>query len=155
MRVLWRISNYSDLFGLGGERGDARWHTARPGRRIVYLAENAATALIEALANLKGNPQLFPETYQLLKIEAPNAVVPLPGPPLSPHWAESLPETQSLGNEWLESGRSALLAVPSVPAPESTNYLLNPLHRDAARLRIASVRRIAYDKRLFHLIDTK
>src|ERR1700753_139633 len=32
---------------------------------------------------------------------------------------------------WLPGAESALLAVPSVPSPESVNYPFNPLHLDA------------------------
>ena len=68
MRLLWRISNHCDLQGMGGEKSDGRWHTAKRGKRIVYLSDHPAVALIEVLANLKGNPRLFPDSYQLMKI---------------------------------------------------------------------------------------
>jgi RES domain-containing protein len=68
MRLLWRISNHCDLQGMGGEKSDGRWHTAKRGKRIVYLSDYPALALIEVLANLKGNPKLFPDSYQLMKI---------------------------------------------------------------------------------------
>lgn len=149
--ILWRISNHRDLTGLGGELGDGRWHTAERGRRIVYLSENPATALLETLANLKGNPALFSESYQLLKIEVPPSVSLLSCPTLGPHWQSALAATQAIGNQWLSARQSALLAVPSAPAPESTNYLLHPLHPDAASVRIVTAQRISFDKRLFHI----
>jgi hypothetical protein len=34
----------------------------------VYLSEHPALALIEVLANPKGDPKLFPDTYQLMKV---------------------------------------------------------------------------------------
>ena len=60
---LWRISNCCDLEGIGGEKADGRWHTAARGKRILYLSEHPAIALIEVLANLHTNPNLIPETY--------------------------------------------------------------------------------------------
>ncbi len=144
MRVLWRISNRSELEGLGGERADGRWHTAARGKRIVYLSEHPALALLEVLANLKGNPELFPDAYQLLKIAVADAV--------SAAWhSAGSTDTQSAGDSWLADGTSALLAVPSFPAPESTNYLLNPLHPDASGVTIEWRKWLSYDKRLFHL----
>jgi RES domain-containing protein len=74
MRSLWRISNDCDLEGLGGERADGRWHTAARDKSIVYFSENPALALIEVLANLKGNPKLFPDAYQLMKVKAADIV---------------------------------------------------------------------------------
>ena len=73
LMFLWRISNHSNLEGLGAERSDGRWHTAAPGKRIVYLAEHPAVAFIENLANLNGDPSFFPEHFQLLKIAVPKA----------------------------------------------------------------------------------
>jgi RES domain-containing protein len=150
-RVLWRISNHGDLAGLGGEKASGRWHTAARGKRIVYLSEHPALALIEALANLKGDPQLFPETYQLIRINVADGVSKEPLSILSNNWREDLVETRSAGDSWLSEGRSALLAVPSGPSPESLNYLFNPLHTDARGLATDWHKRIGYDRRLFHL----
>jgi RES domain-containing protein len=153
MKLLWRISNHCDLEGLGGERADGRWHTAIRGKRIIYFSENPALALIEVLANLKGNTKLFPDAYQLMKVNAADhvstdALAPeiLPG-----GWREDLILTKSYGDAWLKRRDSVLLAVPSVPSPESTNYLLNPLHTDAKGLAIEWCKWVQYDKRLFHI----
>jgi RES domain-containing protein len=152
---LWRISRHEDLDGLGGERADGRWHSAAKGKRIVYLSEHPALALIEVLANLKGNPKLFPDTYRLLKIAVPASIwsAATEPPPLPTGWRENLDDTRTVGNEWLASRTSALLRVPSAPAPESSNYLLNPLHQDARSLVVDWSRWVDYDKRLFHLRD--
>lgn len=156
--ALWRISNHRDLDGLGGERTDGRWHTAARGKRIVYLSEHPAVALVETLANLRGDARLFPDHFQLMKmagagglaIQQPSSECGLP-----PSETPSLVVTQAFGNAWLASRASALLRVPSVPSPESWNYLLNPQHPHAAFLRMEWVKNIAYDRRLFHLSSTE
>lgn len=153
MKTLWRISNHDDLRGIGGERTNGRWHTAAPGKRIIYLSEHPALALIEVLANLKGNPLLFPDYYQLLRVDVPVDVAQieeLEGSSFPIDWKENLQITQAIGDLWLDSGRSALLGVPSAPAPESRNYLLNPKHPDAKNALVVWSRRVAYDQRLFH-----
>ena len=152
-RALWRISNHGDLAGLGGEKTSGRWHTAARGKRIVYLSEHPALALIESLATLKGNPKLFPGTYQLLRISVADSLSREVLDPniLSNKWREEIHETRLIGNNWLANSRSALLAVPSGPSPESLNYLFNPLHADSRGLTIDWQKRIAYDLRLFHL----
>jgi hypothetical protein len=61
MRLPWRISNHCGLRGMGGEKSDGWWHTAERGKRIVYLSDYLAVALIEVLVNLKENPKLFPD----------------------------------------------------------------------------------------------
>lgn len=139
--------------GLGGEKSDGRWHTAARGKRIVYLAEHPAVALIETLVNLEGNPELFPDTFQLIRAEAPDnlTIGTLKPKALPSGWQNNLSVSQRLGDEWLGNGRSALLEVPSVPSPESVNYLFNPLHRDAALVKIDWCKKMKYDRRLFQI----
>jgi RES domain-containing protein len=148
---LWRISNRCDLEGWGGERADGRWHTAERGKRIVYLAEHPAVALLEVLANLKGDPRLFPSKYQLIKIAVPDQVSRDRAMLAAEPSQSNLLQTQAAGNAWLASQSTALLAVPSLPSPESTNYLLNPQHPDAQKLTMEWCRWLQYDKRLFHV----
>ena len=156
MTSLWRISNHCDLSGLGGEKSDGRWHTAGRGKRIVYLSEHPAVALLETLANLKANPAVFPDRYQLLQVTVEQRVLDaarlITGKSgyvidrLAP-----LSVTQKEGDNWLKLGDSVLLAVPSFPSPYSANYLFNPRHPDASGLKIEACRWIEYDKRLFHV----
>ncbi len=152
---LWRISNRCDLEGIGGEKADGRWHTAARGKRIVYLSEHPAVALVEVLANLHTNPKLLPETHQLIKVIVPQGLLKevLASDRLSEGWRENVRETRAMGDEWLAMNFSALLVVPSAPSPESSNCLLNPLHRDAKKVEIAWCRWIKYDRRLFRVAD--
>ena len=156
MKTLWRISNHCDLAGLGGEKSDGRWHTAAPGRRIVYLSEHPAVALLEVLANLKGNPALFPEKYQLIEVhvedEVYSAMIALHGDKGNAFDLEApIEASRRAGDDWLRSKTSALASAPSLPSPRSMNLLLNPLHPDAKKVIIAECSWIKYDKRLFHL----
>ncbi len=144
--TLWRISNHKDLSGLGGERSDGRWHTASRGKRIVYLSEHPAVALVETLANLRGDPALFPERFQLLKVLVRDGVSARALQESARN--ESFAETQARGDEWLAGSESALLRVPSIPAPESWNYLFNPSHGEAGGVVVEWAHSIAYDRRL-------
>ena len=146
---LWRISNHADLLGTGGMIASARWHTA--GKPVVYLAENPASALLEVLVHLELDAEHVPATYQLLKIEAgPDLAhdeVSLAS--LSPDWQSSEAETQSKGDAWLRSRTTALLRVPSAIVPETWNWMLNPRHPDAGRVKIQNTAKHSYDLRLF------
>jgi RES domain-containing protein len=151
--VLWRISNFASLSGIGAEFAGGRWHTPAPGKRIVYLSEHPAVALIEDLVNLRGNPRFFQRHFQLLKVAVSDAV---PATELTPSQLGRIDpddpaSTRTIGDAWLAARTSALLRVPSIPSPESWNYLLNPLHPDASTLTVEWARHIAYDKRLFRL----
>jgi len=151
--VLWRISKFGSLTGLGAELSSGRWHTVADGKRIVYLAEHPAVALLENLANLGAPPEILPDTFQLLRITGPDAtsVDELTVTQLTSIQSDELTFTQSIGDAWLRSQSSALLRVPSIPSPESWNYLLNPLHSGASQLRVEWAKHITYDRRLFHL----
>lgn len=47
----------------------------------------------------------------------------------------------AFGTDWIRSGSSALLIVPSVIVPEECNVLVNPLHPDSAGISAVKVRR--------------
>ncbi len=68
----WRISNYADLSGEGGRLAAGRWN--RLGRRIVYLAEHPALALLETLVHLEIDAEDMPNRFRLLSIDAPDGI---------------------------------------------------------------------------------
>ena len=149
---LWRISNYADLGGEGGRRRSARWNSG--GQGVVYLSEHPALALLENLAHLEAGPDEIPDTYQLIEVEVPDSVAAEAFDiddltKRNADWRTDLAFTRGLGDGWLKGGRTALLRVPSVVLPRSTNALLNPAHVDAKRARIVRTTRPAYDRRLF------
>jgi len=151
--VLWRISNFASLSGTGAEFESGRWHTASAGKRMVYLSEHPAVALIENLVSLDSDPRFFQRRFQLLKVSSPDGIraEQLASKQLAAIDPQDLASTQAIGDAWLAARSSALLRVPSIPSPESRNDLLNPLHPDASALKLDWVKRIAYDKRLFQL----
>lgn len=147
--LLWRISNHADLTGAGGIIAPARWHSA--GRPVVYLAETPAGALLEVLVHLEVDEAHRPATYQLLKVEAEDGIISdrIDLATLPSTWATNDAATQAHGDAWLRAGGAALLCVPSAIVPETSNWLLNPRHPDAPRVRIVQIRKDPYDPRLF------
>lgn len=149
--VLWRISNYADLSGVGGVLHPGRWH--HRGRPIVYLAENPAAALLEVLVHVQvSHPGELPQHYQLMEIALPDdvssedAVLPAGG-----DWRADVEATRNCGDDWLTPGRSLLLRVPSAVVGRSFNRLFNPLHPQAMLATVVSVARYPFDDRLLHL----
>jgi RES domain-containing protein len=69
---------------------------------------------------------------------------------LPPNWSSPIPskKTQDLGTDWVRSGATAVLSVPSVIIPSERNYLLNPAHPDFARIRFFPPRSFRFDRRL-------
>jgi RES domain-containing protein len=147
---LWRISNYADLSGLGGMRASGRWHTR--GRRVVYLADHPASALLEMLVRM--DLDLIPPTYTLLKINVPDAVedeyIDIDGLPAD--WRGQFAATRRLGDEWLDRNETALLQVPSAIVPHAWNVLLSPAHANAAYARVTEVIHAPFDPRLLRTV---
>lgn len=130
--------------GKGAAAHGGRWNPA--GIEVIYAAGSLALAMLERLvqrSNLAGT----------LLVEA---VVPddiaiedlMPSPPLG--WRElGSPAAMAAGGEWLASRRATLLRVPSALVPREANYLINPLHPDAARILPSSPEPLEWDPRLF------
>ena len=138
----WLDSAFS---GEGARLAGGRWNAK--GVRMVYLASSLSLAALELLAHIDYERALnefkaisvdFDESL-LLSVEAAS---------LPANWGENLASTQALGNAWVERQASALLAVPSRIVPVERNYLLNPAHPDADRIRPGEPRPFRYDPRV-------
>jgi RES domain-containing protein len=150
MTTLWRISGYPDLSGEGGLGASGRWHTE--GRLVVYLAENPAGALLERIVHMTDMVEdaNLPRFYQLLKITVSDELAIKPLNALAPaDWKERFEFTRAIGDTWLASLETSLARVPSVLAPHTWNYLLNPVHPDAKHVEVSEVIREQFDNRLF------
>ncbi|MBR0841796.1 RES family NAD+ phosphorylase [Bradyrhizobium liaoningense] len=151
MRI-WRISNFDDLSGVGGLKADGRWHDR--GRHAVYAADHPASALLEVMVHLEIDLEDLPTSYQLLGIDVPDDLavetVNLSDiENISPDWADDPRVTRDLLRPWFTDARTAIVSVPSVIVPFAQNYMVNPRHKDAARIRVWHVARYPHDMRLF------
>jgi RES domain-containing protein len=143
--TLWRISKSRSLSGEGGLIASGRWHTK--GCRVVYCAENPATALVEVLTHFEIDPEDQPVGLRWLEIEVPD-LLSIETARIRGDWRQNLARTRAVGDEWLLSGRSVLLRVPSVLAPRTWNVLINPQHHDATAIKLVRSHRHALDPRL-------
>ena len=142
---LWRISNYSDLSGIGGLRAAGRWHSQ--GRRIVYLADHPSSSLLEMLVHM--DRDLIPATYQLLRVTVSDDIaIETVDAELPTDWRSQTMVSRRIGDRWLDRSTSALLRVPSAISERGSNYLLNPAHPDAARIAVAEIIKAPFDSRL-------
>lgn len=146
MTTLWRVSRHRDLKGAGGLRAPGRWHER--GLPIVYLAESPAGALLEACVHTSAND--VPPRYTLLTLQIGSRVstTQLNVKTLPDDWVRRQDATREIGSAWLRHGRSALFRVPSALVPATFNVLLNPLHPDAAHVRIQSAVDYPFDPRI-------
>jgi RES domain-containing protein len=116
----------------------------------VYCAPNPATALLEVLVHAEIDVEDIPVTFRYLEIEAPDSVLveTIDSNALGVAWQVDLETTRRAGDDWLRSGRTALLRVPSVIVPKTCNILINPEHPESAQIRIVRVHAQGIDGRL-------
>lgn len=107
--ILWRISNYPNLNGVGGLYVSGRWHTKH--HPIVYCTLNPSTALLEILVHIGIDVEDRPDRFQLLKIEEPDTLsrerIEANGLPAD--WATDITVSESVGDRWLSEDCSLLL----------------------------------------------
>lgn len=115
--------------GEGARLYGGRWNSK--GKACVYLASSVSLAMLEVMVHLE-DYQLLDE-YSLLEVAFDEeALMRLPYDRLPDDWlVEPAPaSTAAIGDSWLDSQSSLVLAVPSVVVPRETNYLVNPEHTD-------------------------
>ena len=121
-----------------------RWNSvARP---VIYLADSLALAQLEKRVHTPMRP---PRDLVAVEAIVPAAAVASAEGVVLPDdwgadnvdWSVGSAASQCIGDDWLARGTSLLLRVPSVVVPVGWNYLLNPAHPEARRVR---TRRIEY-----------
>jgi RES domain-containing protein len=134
--------------GSGAALEGARWNS--PGRLLIYASEHYATAILEKLVHA-GRTQL-PGAHHAAAIEIPDDL-PIEefDPGTAPGWdADESAVAQSYGDAWHSSARTAVLVVPSLPGqPVERNFIINPAHPEAARIRVMPSFNVVWDGRLF------
>jgi len=146
--LAWALRPKLD-FKDGSCDSSARWHSA--GRRVLYLADSPAGALLEARVHLVAHPLRLPRSYLLHEVlvpaTAPRAVLPVDS--LPPRWKKRQRWSRAVGDEWQQRGSTAILRVPSAVVEGAWNFVLNLEHTGLARLRVRSCDPHRFDPRLF------
>jgi len=147
----WRIvrAEYADdIFGgEGARRFGGRWN--KVGHRVAYTASSVSLATLELLVTTP-RAQLL-SAFVITSCTFPEVLVDdVDETQLPPNWRDypTPPELQKLGTEWLLSGSSAVLSVPSAVTPEERNYLINPEHEHFRSVDVGPFRAFQLDLRL-------
>src|SRR6266850_2435281 len=129
----WRICRRHYAAEAAGGEGarlyGGRWNSR--GVRVVYASTSLALAAIETFVNLE--PNLRPADLVFIEGEIPSAlrVTKLAVETLPSGWHETRDESlHRFGNDWIRSGVTAALLVPSAAIRGEWNILLNPAHPD-------------------------
>lgn len=135
--------------GLGSTRDSGRWHTA--GRlQMVYSGSSRALCQLEkrvhangfALKNQGVMRLTLPEDAVLMDVATD---IGLPN-----DWSSDVMATRAIGDQWLASGISLGLWVPSAVEPSEMNLLINPQVRAFDAIGIVIERYpFKFDERLF------
>jgi RES domain-containing protein len=59
------------------------------------------------------------------------------------------PEFTRFGDQFVSAGKSCVLFVPSVLAPNENNCLINPAHAEFSRIVVRDLEPLTYDTRMF------
>jgi len=146
--IVWRFSQHEALDGRGGLLASARWHSR--GKEILYCAPNPATAVLEVLVHSQVREPAALQRHLIIKIDIPEDIehLDVDESQLPPDWSRQVTVTRTWGDRWLRERQYAVLRVRCVLAPETYNFLINPLHPNAAHIRPIAIFPYSIDSRL-------
>lgn len=146
--LVYRITKVQYADRLVASGGAARWNNR--GQYVIYTAATRALACLENVVHRSGEG--LSESFRVMVIEIPDSM------PIDHINIESLPDDwfnfyqydscQRIGAEWLRSGRSAVLRVPSAIITNEYNYLLNPAHSFFGQIRLLRTEPFLFDPRI-------
>jgi len=144
---LWQLTEDELFDGAGGLARPGRWHTKA---RVLYCAETAAGALLEARVHLYAHPRRLPSGYRLARFalrEIP--VESVSERELPEHWWVHKRTTRHIGDEWLKRGETAALRVPSAIVEHTCNVVLSLDHPALVGMPLPDLIPHRFDARLF------
>jgi RES domain-containing protein len=148
--IAFRIGdNRFPLLDGGGAFGiPGRWH--KPGRSIIYAGLGFTVAMLEKLTRIRTGWMPARQHFAEIFIPGPVEIEEI-GPTDVPEWSRpDRAASQAYGNAWYDSGRTAVLIVPSVPAMGlERNVLINQTHPQFRHVTHAEPRPVIWDARLF------
>ena len=151
---VWRISKerYRDaaFSGEGARLYAGRWNPA--GVRMVYTSTSLALAAVELFVHL--DPSEAPDDLVSISASVPGEVSleTIDPESLPANWrAMEHPGLREFGAEWVRSGRSCALKVPSVAVEGEWNVLLNPSHGEFAKITLHASKPFHFDERMFQV----
>jgi RES domain-containing protein len=147
--ILYRFSNKNygvDVTGEGARLNGGRWNSK--GIPVVYTSSTISLSLLELVIHSASFDEI--RSNLLLKISLPdNSVTSLADLKIKEDWQGDPGYSRFIGDSFLRSKKSLLLKVPSAIIPEEYNVLINPLHPDIKKVKVADASLFQFDTRLF------
>lgn len=150
--IAWRLISHrhqhESLTGKGAKLYGGRWN--QPGVAAVYCCETLSLALLEWAVH--ADLDIAPESIVAHQLYWPDSlpVEQWDVEQLPANWAQ-LPapaSTQTKGSQWLRSGRTVALRVPSAVVDIEHCWVLNPEHEDFRQVVVQATRVQTVDRRL-------
>lgn len=137
------------LKGIGAARTDGfRWNSLNT--YLVYTSASRALATLEISVHLDLSEDLPIDRYYVT-VDIPDTVeiVELHSNDLPEDWDAKPPilETQFIGDDFVDANEACVLKVPSSIVQAEFNYLINPNHPDASKIRVMSQKPVKFDER--------
>lgn len=141
-----------DLSGEGAKLYGGRWNSKD--NAMLYTAYSPSLAMLEFVCNA-GNLARTKQTALLtLQLTAKVKTEILTVNDLPTDW-QKVPSPDALkriGDNWLKSGSTLMLKVPSAIIPFEHNCLINPMHKDFSKLIIEDIVALDIDNRILKLV---
>ena len=148
----WRICRrryaHAAAAGEGIRLYGGRWNSR--GVRVVYASTSLALAAVETFVNLE--PNLRPGDLVSIEGDIPDhlGIDRLDPDCLPGAWRETRDESLwRFGDEWIRTGHTVALFVPSAAIRGEWNILLNPLHPAFPEVRFRNAAPFEFDVRMF------
>ncbi|HLA95714.1 MAG TPA: RES family NAD+ phosphorylase [Pyrinomonadaceae bacterium] len=137
------------LSGKGAAIKGARWNSI--GVELIYTASNRSLAMAEVAVHL--TLATIPGDYVMVTINLPDGVSiqKLIESDLPDNW-KNFPHpvsTQAVGDRFVAENKYSVLQIPSVVTRGDHNLLINPHHPDFAKIKVSSIEKFPFDKRIF------
>jgi RES domain-containing protein len=148
-RLCRRVHGTTAFSGEGARRASGRWN--HRGTSVAYATSTLSLAVLELFVHV--DPDDAPDDLVAIEAHLPDDVVTetIDVASLPADW-RAIPGPDALkdiGSAWVRTGRAPVLIVPSAIVPEESNFLLNPAHPDAGRLRVVGTRSFTFDPRMW------
>jgi len=148
---VWRIAGaiHAAFDGNGARRYGSRW-TPR-GAPAVFTSASLSLAALERFVHTDIDLEPDDLVATAVDIGKDVAIHDVAHADLPSDWRvyPAPAALASIGERWLREARTAVLSLPSVVIPDERNFVLNPRHRDFARLRIHPSRPFRFDSRMW------
>lgn len=137
------------LSGIGASMSKGyRWNSFNT--RLVYTAESRALATLEVSVHLDLSEDLPSDRFYVeIDISDDITILEVNVEDLPEDWNAKPPTTttQMIGDDFVNQNEAAVLKVPSSIVPEEFNYLINPNHVDAKKIKVIKKTRMSFDPR--------